>query len=150
LVGRLRRGIEKTGETFGSLTPEMWDVVVYGEPYPWTARDLLAHFLSAEEGLLRIGREIARGGEGAPAGFDYNAFNAAEHERLRDLAPDRLLSDLRAARERTIEWVSGLAEEDLDREGRHPGLGEISLETFIEAMYGHQLLHVRDLKRALR
>ncbi len=149
LLQRLEKGLNKTLSIFGSLSPAQWEVVLYEEPYPWTVRDLLAHFVSAEEGLLRLAQDIAAGGPGTPEGFDYDAFNAAEQERLADVPAERLLRDLQEARRRTIEWVRTLSDGDLDRVGRHPALGEISLETFIEAIYGHQLLHMRDLMNAM-
>lgn len=149
LVGRLRRGIGKTEEILGRLDSAQWEMVLYEEPYPWTIRDLLAHFVSTEEGLLRLGRDITESGPGAPDDFDYDDFNAAEQERLAGVPPKQLLSALRAARQETIAWVQQLDEQDLDRVGRHPGLGKITLETFINAIYGHQLMHMRDLTRRL-
>ena len=70
LVARLEKGQRKTEQLFGDLTPAQWETVVYEEPYPWTMRDLLAHFLSAEEGLRRIAQDIAAGGPGAPEELD--------------------------------------------------------------------------------
>jgi hypothetical protein len=107
-------------------------------------RDLLAHFLSAEEGLLMIAQDIATGGPGAPEDFEYDAFNAQEQARLADVPFERLLVELTAARRRTIAWVAGLSAADLDRVGRHPALGQVTLETLINAIYGHQLMHMRD------
>jgi 1,6-anhydro-N-acetylmuramate kinase len=149
LLGRLRKGMRKTKEILEPLTPEQWDTVLYPEPYPWTVRDLLAHFLSAEEGLRRIGQDIAAGGRGAPEGLDYNHYNAEEQERLAGIPAEELLADLHTARQETIAWVEGLADEDLDREGYHPALGKIDLETLINAIYGHQLMHMRDAMAVL-
>ena len=149
LLARLRKGIAKTLAVLEGIDPAQWQVVLYEEPYPWTVRDLLAHFASAEVGLLRLGQAIAAGARGAPEGFDFDAFNAQEHERLADLSPEQLLVDLAQARQATIAWVEGLNDADLDRVGLHPVLGEINLETFVNAIYGHQLLHVRDLQRKL-
>jgi hypothetical protein len=112
-------------------------------------RDLLAHFLSAEEGLRMVGQDIVSGGRGAPEGFDYNSFNAEEQERLAGVPAERLLTDLHAAREETIAWVEGLEDHDLDRMGFHPALGRIDLETLINAIYGHQLMHMRDAMAVL-
>jgi uncharacterized damage-inducible protein DinB len=145
LVARLRKGIEKTAAIFGALGPTQWEVVVYPGPPAWTVRDLLAHFLSAEEGLLGLVQEIAAGGRGAPPDFDYNAYNAQEQERLAGIPPQQLLADLQAARERTIAWVEGLSEAELERRGFHPALGEVTVEEFITAIYGHQLMHMREL-----
>ncbi len=149
LLRRLEKGLNKTLSVFGALSPAQWNVILYEEPYPWTVRDLLAHFVAAEEGLLQIAQNIAQGGPGAPEGFDYDAYNAAEHCRRAGIPPEQLLEDLKVARRRTIEWVRGLTDADLDRVGRHPALGEVPLGTFIEAIYGHQLLHMRDLMNAM-
>ncbi len=145
LLARLRKGGDKTLNIFGSLNPAQWDMVFYKEPYPWTVRDLLVHFVSAEDALRRGAQNIAAGGSGAPEGFDYDAFNAAEQERLAASSPEQLLADMKAARQRTIEWLTDLQETDLDRVGRHPALGEISLEDFVNVIYGHQLMHIREL-----
>jgi len=149
LLARLRKGITRSREIFEALDPAQWEAVVYETPYPWTVRDLLAHFLSAEEGLRHLAQDVVAGGEGAPEGFDYQAFNASEQDRLADASWDRLLDELIAARQRTLSWVEGLDEGDLDRSGRHPALGQITVETFIDAIYGHQLMHIRDLKQVL-
>ncbi|HEC34228.1 MAG TPA: DinB family protein [Chloroflexi bacterium] len=148
LLARLQKGIDKTMTIFGSIRQAQWGVVLYEEPYPWTVRDLLAHFVSAEEGLLRLAQDIAAGGPGAADDFDYDEYNAAEQERLAGIPPEQLLADLIAARQRTIAWVAGLREADLDRVGRHPALGEVTLEAFVNAIYGHQLMHMRDLMQA--
>jgi len=34
--------------------------------------------------------------------------------------------------------------------GHHQALGEITLEDMINAIYGHQLMHMRDLRPLLR
>ena len=147
LVARLNKGARKTADFFGGLTDEQCHQVLYESPLRWTLRNLLAHFLSAEVALLRIGQDIAAGGPGAPQGFDYDEFNAQEQIRLASLPPATLLTELAAARAATIAWLSGLDDADLDRVGQHPALGQVNLEILINAMYGHQLMHVRDIQR---
>jgi hypothetical protein len=112
-------------------------------------RDLLAHFVSAEHRLLELARQVASGGLGAPPDFDIDEFNADEQERLQSRATRDLLSELEGARQRTMEWVATLDEAQLDCIGRHPVLGDITVESMILAIYGHQLLHMRDLQRAM-
>lgn len=150
LVARLRKGGRKTAEVFGSLSNAQWEMTLYEGPPVWTVRDLLAHFLSAEEGLLHAAQDIAAGGPGAPECLDYNGYNAAEQTRLAGQSSDELLADLAAARGATIAWVAELDDTDLDRIGHHPALGNIALEDFITAIYGHQLMHVRELRALLR
>jgi len=149
LVARLTKGAGKTAQILGRLSDDQWQTALYTEPLTWTVRDLAAHFLSAEEALLRVMQDIASGGPGAPENFNYDAFNSDEQIRLAGLPPRRLLADLAEARAATVAWVSKLDESDLDRHGRHPALGDITLEFFINAIYGHQLMHMRDLQRLL-
>ena len=149
IIGRLEKGNRKTNEIFGKLTPEQWQRVVYDEPPVWTARDLLAHFVSAEESLLKLAQDVAASGAGLPAGFDYDAFNAEEQARLRDQSPQQLLPALNAARQKTLDWTDTLDDAQLDRVGQHPALGEVTLETMLVSIYGHQLFHMREVQAKL-
>jgi uncharacterized protein (TIGR03083 family) len=149
LVARLEKGQRKTEEILSTLDDEQWGRVVYTEPYVWTARDLLAHFFSAETELLLLVQNVAAGGPGAPEGYDFDRYNADEHRRLATEPPANLLAALAESRRKTIEWAQSLQDDDLDRIGRHPALGEVTLEILITAMYGHVLLHMRDAQRAL-
>lgn len=150
LVNRLRKGIDKTLGTLRSLSQEQWQWVLYEEPNPWTVRDMVAHLLSSEEGLPRIAKDVAAGGPGAPQEFDYDIYNAEEQARFAGIPPQKLLAGLAETREATITWVSELDEAVLDRMGHHPALGEAPVETLINVIHGHQLMHMRDLKALLR
>lgn len=149
LCARLEKGGRKTQQVLGALTPEQWERCLYPGPPAWTVRDLLAHFVSTEAGLRQMCQVVASGGQGAPAGFDIDDFNAQEQARLKDRTPAELLADLANERQRTLDWIQALEEGDLDRIGRHPALGTVSLETMVTAIYGHQLLHMRDLQSTL-
>jgi hypothetical protein len=146
LIAKLEKGVMKTEEILASLAAEQWSRILYDAPRAWTVRDLLAHLVSAEGRLLQIAQDVAAGGPGALPGFDLEAFNAEEQTRLADRSPEELLPALAKARQVTLEWVRTLEDSQLDRTGRHPALGEVTLETMITAIYGHQLLHMRDLK----
>jgi hypothetical protein len=149
IIAKLDKGARKTNEILGALTPEQWQRVVYDEPTVWTVRDLLAHFVSAEASLLKLAQDIAAGGAGLPDDFDYDAFNAQEQARLRDQSPQELLRALNAARQETLNWARTLTDAQLDRVGMHPVLGEISLETMLVSIYGHQLFHMREAQAKL-
>jgi hypothetical protein len=149
LIARLERGQRKTSEAFRSLSPAQWERPIYDDPTTWTARNLLSHFLSSERELLRLCQDVAAGGQGAPEGFDFDAFNAQQQPLYKDIPTTQLIEQLEAARTQTLEWLRRLEESQLDQIGRHPALGEISLETMILAIYGHQLLHMRDLQAKL-
>jgi hypothetical protein len=148
LTARLEKGRQKTQEIFASFTPGQWQQVVYPQP-AWQVRNLLAHFCSAEQQLRTLAQDVADGGPGAPADLDIDRYNATEQGRLEGLSPSSLLALLDQERGLTIAWVRSLGDEQLDRVGRHPVLGQLSVEAMITAMYGHQLLHMRELARLL-
>ena len=56
---------------------------------------------------------------------------------------------MEAARQRTLAWARTMEEGKLDLVGQHPALGQVSLESMILAIYGHQLMHMRDLQSKL-
>lgn len=149
LLAKLVKGHQKTCEYFGNLTQVDWQSPLYGAP-DWRVHNLLAHFVSAEEHLLELSQNVAGGGSGAPEGFDIDRFNAQEQERNLGRTTQELLNALDRTRQRTIDWVRTLSIEQLDRRGRHPTLGIISVEALITAIYGHQILHMRDLARLQR
>jgi hypothetical protein len=149
LVARLEKGHQKTMEIFGSLDNAAWKWVIYNEPLSWNLHNLLAHFVSAEEKLLLLAKDVASGGKGAPPDFDFDAYNAEEQARLINITPPVLLLELTKARAATLDWLRALEDSQLDRIGRHPALGEVTLEMMVTAIYGHQLLHMRDAQKKL-
>jgi hypothetical protein len=148
LAARLEKGRQKTFEILNALTPEQWQQPLYEEP-AWQVRHLLAHFVSAERQLLALAQNVAGGGPGAPPDLDINRFNANEQNRLEGQSLPVLLDLLDQERRQTIEWVRTLDADQLDKVGRHPVLGDVNVEIMLGAIYGHQLLHMRDLSRLL-
>ena len=149
LISRLEKVHQKTREYFANLTPEQWQLTVYDKP-EWTAQDLLAHFVSAEQHLLLLSQNVAANGSGAPEGFDINRFNAQEQDRLKGKPNDELIEALDQSHQQTIDWARTLRDEQLEKIGRHPALGEVNVEAMLTAIYGHQILHMRDLLRLHR
>ena len=150
LVEKLTRGISKSLKVFRSVGPDLWEQPIFDDPESWNLKDLVAHFIYSEEHLLSIAQDIATGGEGSPEGIDIDAFNENEMEKLRHRSVDELLDILNDVRKALIDWVRELGELELDRVGRHPVLGASTVETVINSIYAHQLLHMREIAPSLR
>lgn len=148
LAAKLEKGRQKTFEVLNALTPEQWQTPLYHEP-TWQVCNLLAHFVSAEDQLLALAQNVAEGGLGASPDLDINRYNADEQDRLEGQSPKILLDLLDQARQQTIEWVRTLGADRLDKIGRHPVLGDVNVETMVMSIYGHQLIHMRELSRLL-
>ncbi len=146
---RLRDEGDKLIKTFDSLSAEQRSLTIYSDGMEWTLQDLLAHLGSAERAFLHYGREILKGGEGAPEGFDIDAFNRREVGGLRERSYAQLVDDLRAVRQETIDLVGQIADEDFARRGRHPFFGQMTIDEMFKLIYRHNMMHMRDVRRAL-
>ena len=150
LVEKLKSEGEKIYSLFGGLTDDQWNQNVYTEGTTWTIRNVLAHFVTSERGLIKLFERIRQGGEGAADDFSIDRYNAAMQERTMNMTPRELLEQYRQVRANSIEWVSGLNEDDLERTGRHPFLGQTVIREMIKLLYIHNMTHLRDMKRAMK
>ncbi len=150
LVERLRQEGEKTVAFFRALTPADFERVLYTDGAEWRVREVLAHITQAEDGFRRLIEGIVQGrNRGAPEDFDLDAYNRRKVGELRDLPIEALLQEFQARRERTLQMVAALSEEDLDKEGRHPFLGWARVEDMLKLLYRHIQIHQRDIRKLL-
>ncbi len=146
ILRRLREEGAKTAAFFSALTPDQWATRIYDDEPGFTAHDLLAHLGSTERQILALVRSVCAGGPGAPTDFDIEAFNAREVAGLRDQPSAALLTAFSDARERMVDFVATLHENDLDRIGQHPFLGQAPVADMLKLLYRHTLLHERDIR----
>ena len=151
LVGtQAARGGRGDAGAAGCSLPEAWETPVYGEGQTWTARDVLAHLVSAERGHQRLIADVAAGGSGSPPDLSVDAYNRRHVAALAGRSPADLLADLRSVRAETVALVAGLSDDDLARRGNHPALGpDTALADFVRIIFMHGKMHLRDVTRAL-
>lgn len=149
LSNRLESEGEKTLAFFSSLDAELWQSEVYTEDSTWTIRDVLAHFVTAERGFLRLFESICQGGSGVPEDFSIDAFNTNQQKVTKALSPQELVKEFRKARSEMCTWVAGSSSEDLEREGRHPFLGQVSVFEMVKMVYLHNQIHIRDIRKSI-
>lgn len=146
---RLRDEGGKLLALFESLTPAQWAMTIYTDGMVWTIKDLLAHQISAERKFQFYGRDILSGGAGAPEDFVINTFNNAEVAALTDRSVADLMIDLRATRQATIDLVGTIDDQQFALRGRHPFFGMMSIDEMFKLIYRHNMMHARDIRRAL-
>ena len=147
LAERLKKEGEKVIAYFAALTDEQWQSEVYTEGDTWTIRNVLAHFVTSERGLLKLFKNIREGGLGASEDFSIDHYNARQQEKTKDLTPKELLKQFAEVRADTAKWVSALSEDDLAKEGRHPYLGQVQLVEMLKMIYLHNQIHFRDFRK---
>lgn len=149
LAEKLKTEGEKMSAFFGALSPEQWHLIVYTEGGEWTVRSVLAHFVTAEQGFLKIFTNIRQGGPGASDDFDIDRYNASQQAKVGQLAPADLLALYQSTRAEMVAFAASLDEADLQKQGRHPALGITALGEMLKMVYLHNIMHLRDLKKAI-
>jgi len=149
LADRLKSEGDKTIVFFNSLKDENWEITVYTEGSEWTIRNVLAHFVSAEQGFIQLFKDILAGGKGAADDFDIDRYNAKQQELIKDASRQELVKFFQAGRFEMVSLVGSLSIEDLQREGRHPFLGLTTLAEMIKMVYRHNQIHHRDLRKLI-
>lgn len=150
LAEKLRSEGEKFVDIFSNLADDQWKAEVYTDGTTWTIRNVLAHFVTSERGLVKLFEQIRQGGSGAADDFSIDRYNAAQQQKTKDLPPAELLEQYKEIRANSISWVSSLKDEDLEIRGRHPFLGETIIREMVKMLYLHNQLHYRDLKKVLK
>ncbi len=140
-------------------TPTVISALLVGVPEVWTTtpdvadgwrpRDVVGHLISAElDDWIPRAERILDVGTSQP----FDPFDRFAHvERDVDVPLDRLVTrfaELRAlSLARLVELVAH--DEDLDRRGLHPELGEVTLHELLATWAVHDLNHVSQIFAAM-
>ena len=150
LTEKLKIEGEKMVSVFSGIQEYQWNQQVYTEGTTWTIRNILSHFVTSERGLIKLFEQIRQGGTGAADDFSIDRYNAAMQERTKELSPRELLEQYKQVRANSIAWVSGLKENELEIQGRHPFLQMTSIREMIKMLYIHNMTHYRDMKKSMK
>lgn len=147
IVAALQKGMKETVAFFESLTAGQLDTRVYQDGAHWTARQVMAHFITIERSMHRLFKDILAGGPGSPDDFDVDRFNLSQTQKLDGLDLQTLIAQFKIVRQETIAIVEDMDESDLDREGRHAFHGKGKLERFIRWAYEHARIHEDEIRK---
>ena len=142
-----------------SRTPAALDAMLRGLPAAWIAAheggeswspfDVVGHLIHGERtDWMPRARIILEHGEARP--FDkFDRFAQFAASQGRTLAS--LLDELAGLRQVSVRDLVALrlTEADLDRRGRHPELGVVTLRELLATWVAHDLDHVVQISRAL-
>lgn len=110
----------------------------------WSPREIVAHLADCELVFSFRLRQILAAPASEPAflqPFDQDAW--ARQYAAYELS--EALELFRANRVWNLKLVGTLSQADLDRPGHHPERGDLTFETVIETMAGHDLNHLGQL-----
>ena len=140
-------------------TPKALDTLLRGLPDDWTranegdgtwsAFDVLGHLIHGEEAdwIPRTETILEHGTDQAFDPFDrFAQFEASEGKTLPDLL-DRF-AELRSHNLKTLRKMQ-LNPQDLDRTGKHPEFGVVTLGQLLATWVAHDLSHIGQIARVM-
>jgi hypothetical protein len=140
-------------------TPAVVDAMLRGLPEGWIAAheggdswspfDVVGHLIHGERtDWIPRARIILDHGEARPFdAFDrFAQFTASQGRTL-----DSLLDEFAELRRQSLQDLAAmnLTEGDLDRRGRHPALGVVTMRELLASWVAHDLDHVMQIARVL-
>jgi hypothetical protein len=131
----------------GSL-PHGWEIAAEGGD-SWSPFDVLGHFVHGErtDWIPRARIILEHGDQRAFEPFDrFAQFTESQGKSLSDLL--REFAELRRANIRALQAMN-LQPDDLERRGRHPALGEVTLGQLIATWAVHDLNHLNQISHTL-
>ena len=143
--------LERTPTVLDSLLrdlPETWTLRNEGEK-TWSAYDILGHLIHGEltDWMPRV-RIILKFGDSKP--FEtFDRFAQERNSKGKSLA--ELLDEFARLRAESVRELRNLnlQEKDLERRGKHPQLGAVSLSQLLATWAAHDLTHLHQLSRVM-
>ena len=143
--------LTRTPETLNAMLrglPDLWLRGTEGED-TWSAFDIVGHLVLAERSdwMPRM-RMLLEDGESRP--FDpFDRF--AQLKEHRDKTLEQLLDDFGCLRRDNLAAVRSLnlGHEDMNRRGKHPMLGVVTLSQLFATWTVHDLSHLHQLSRVM-
>ena len=135
-------------------TPQLLRALLIGLPDGWTdttdtadgwrPRDVVGHLITGElTNWIPRAQRILEHGTSLP----FDSFDRFAHaERDADAPLDDLVERFAELRTRNLERLNQLvSEDDLDRRGVHPALGEVTLRELLSTWAVHDLDHIAQI-----
>jgi hypothetical protein len=128
--------------------PETWTLRGEGDK-TWTAFDVVGHLIHAERAdWIPRAKIILQHGDSQP----FAPFDRLGHEReIRGKSLGELLDEFARVRSENLSELRALdlQPEDLDRPGRHPALGSVTLSQLLATWAAHDLTHLHQISRIM-
>jgi len=150
----MKEGVAMLARTPGALDallrglPEGW-ITAHEGGATWSPFDIVGHLIHGErtDWIPRARMILEHGETRAFDSFDRFAQFAASQGR----ALSSLLDEFTALRTQSLSDLTALriTDADLDRRGRHPELGVVTLRQLLATWVAHDLDHVMQISRVL-
>lgn len=110
------------------------------EPEKWSIHDNITHLAKYQPLFIERINKILK--ENTPEFGRYRAEDDIDFETWRAWSTEQLLERLKQDREKLVELVTGLDENQVTRIGIHKKFGELSIEMWLEFFLLHEAHHI--------
>jgi hypothetical protein len=128
--------------------PEAWTLRNEGEN-TWSALDVVGHLIYADRtDWMPRAKMILRSGD-AEAFEPFDRLGHVRESQGKSMA--QLLDEFARLRSENLDELRGLnlRQQDLDRRGRHPALGVVTLSELLATWAAHDLTHLHQISRVM-
>jgi len=143
--------LERTPTVLRTLLNNLADDWVMSNegPATFSPYDVVGHLVHGEktDWVIRIRRILDHGT--AMAFEPYDRFAQFEESKGKDLL--QLMNEFEQLRNENLVWLKSvkLNEDDLDKKGMHPTLGEVTLRNLLATWVVHDLTHIAQITRVM-
>jgi len=146
VIGETTNLLKRTPDVLRALLggiPDSW-TDTQDTPGGWRPHDVVGHLITGEltDWIVRTERILEHG-----TAVPFDRFERFAHaERDADATLDELVEHFAALRAENLARLAEMvSEEDLDRRGMHPALGEVTLRELLSTWAVHDLDHVAQI-----
>ena len=155
---KMKYSLEKSYEIL-DRTPAVLNALLAGLPDDWvmpnegpetfSPYDVIGHLVHGEKTDWVVRAKMILEFGNTQTFVKWNRF--AQYEESKGKSLQQLLDEFAAIRKENMVWFKALnlSEDDLDRKGMHPVLGDVTLRHLLATWVVHDLTHIAQITRVM-
>jgi hypothetical protein len=157
-VSKMKYSLERSYEIL-DRTPAVLQALLAGLPDDWiipnegpetfSPYDVIGHLIHGEKTDWVVRAKMILEFGNTQTFVKWNRF--AQYEESKGKSLQQLLDEFDAIRKENMVWFKSLnlTEDDLDKQGMHPVLGEVTLRNLLVTWAVHDLTHISQITRVM-
>lgn len=143
--------LERTPATLKILLSGLHDGWTMSDEGPdtFSPYDVIGHLIHGEKTDWTVRAKIILENGLSKPFTPWDRF--AQYEESRGKTLEQLLDEFERVRKGNVEWLKSLnlSDEELDKKGMHPTLGEVTLRNLLSTWVVHDLTHIAQVTRVM-
>lgn len=146
IIDKITKARQRLLDTVAELTEEEMAQAPEGE---WSIREILHHIGIGEDANVKLAQRALAGNPVTMDDFELDRWNVEQVSQYTDQPAGEALQRMQSVRQRTLDTLRSLSDDDLTTTLDHPGWGEMTVGQLFRALGTHDLMHRRDILKRL-